>query len=360
MPEPSPSFALVLGGGNALGAYQAGVYQALEERGLDPGLIAGASIGAINGAIILGNAPADRLRKLREFWTRAEQLPKLDPASSVAPGCQPRELRTAAALQTLAAGRPGLFVPSWPWSWGWPWPDSFTGCTTLGLFDTSPLLATLGDVIDFSRLNDGNTRLIVAAVDVESGEDVTFDSAETTITPEHLRASAAFPPAYPPVEIGGRMLVDGGLSRNLPLTPVLSPAPRADLLCLAVDLVSPTGQRPRSLGDMARRALELAFANQARHAIGGLQAAYRLEGQLEVPRSSSGTVRLLHLAYAGQGEESALKMFDYSAESVRERWSAGFRDAHAGLDLLSSAEMAGRGDSFDAFRYDGSSLTRYR
>src|SRR5258707_1199815 len=65
---PFECVALVLQGGGALGAYQAGVYEALAEAGIHPDWIAGISIGAINAAIITGNAPNSRVDRLREFW----------------------------------------------------------------------------------------------------------------------------------------------------------------------------------------------------------------------------------------------------------------------------------------------------
>ena len=66
---------LVLQGGGALGSYQAGVYQALHEAGIEPDWVIGTSIGAINGSLIAGNAPENRLARLKEFWKRMEQNP---------------------------------------------------------------------------------------------------------------------------------------------------------------------------------------------------------------------------------------------------------------------------------------------
>src|ERR1700736_1276340 len=66
---------LVLQGGGALGSYQAGVYQALHEAGIDPDWIIGTSIGAINAGLIAGNAPENRLPRLRDFWKKMEQNP---------------------------------------------------------------------------------------------------------------------------------------------------------------------------------------------------------------------------------------------------------------------------------------------
>ena len=68
LPDHCAQVALVLQGGGALGAYQAGVYEALAERGYEPDWITGISIGAINGAIIAGNPPERRVERLREFW----------------------------------------------------------------------------------------------------------------------------------------------------------------------------------------------------------------------------------------------------------------------------------------------------
>lgn len=67
---PFESVALVLQGGGALGAYQAGVYEALAEAGIYPNWIASVSIGAINAAIIAGNPPISRVDRLGEFWAQ--------------------------------------------------------------------------------------------------------------------------------------------------------------------------------------------------------------------------------------------------------------------------------------------------
>ena len=69
---------LVLQGGGALGSYQAGVYQALHEAGIEPDWIIGTSIGAINASLIAGNTPQNRLPRLQEFWKRMEQQSDLE------------------------------------------------------------------------------------------------------------------------------------------------------------------------------------------------------------------------------------------------------------------------------------------
>ena len=72
---PFDCIALLLQGGGALGAYQAGVYEALAEANLYPDWVAGTSIGAINSAIIAGNTREGRVAKLREFWELVSRSP---------------------------------------------------------------------------------------------------------------------------------------------------------------------------------------------------------------------------------------------------------------------------------------------
>lgn len=263
----SGNLYLVLSGGNALGAYQAGAYEALHEQGIEPTRVAGASIGAINGAIIAGNAPDDRVPRLRQFWRLAEQFGKSDPLSKTPPRPAALTQKRAAATQTIMSGRPGLFSPRIPGLLStFPWVPN-----DVSAFDTAPLLRTLHKLVDFTILNTGDMRLTVTTTNIETGEEFSFDTAVSPITAEHLKASAAFLVAFPPVEIGNHMLIDPGLSANLPLRAVLSEPPETDALCLAVDLFPMCGARPRSLGDALLRAQDVLFAAQSRHAIIELQ-----------------------------------------------------------------------------------------
>src|SRR4029453_2204298 len=107
--------ALVLQGGGALGAYQAGVYEALAEANINPDWVAGVSIGAINSAIIAGNERAERVAKLRTFWQEITANPLLDwvaAAHALAPkGNLPRTLfNQLSATYALIAGASGFFA----------------------------------------------------------------------------------------------------------------------------------------------------------------------------------------------------------------------------------------------------------
>jgi len=320
-------FALVLGGGNALGAYHAGVYQALHEAGQEPDWIVGASAGAVNGALIAGNAPEQRVARLRELWQPA--------ATGAAPawlGDSGETLRrTGAALATLGAGRPGLFGPVGPFGSWW---DPDAAAAAPALFDTKPMTATLARLVDFERLNRGWPRFSAAAVDLESGQDVLFDTARDTIAADHLRASAALLPAFPAVEIDGRAYVDGGFSANLPLDPVLAAPWDEPTLVVAADLLPRAERRPETLGEAMARAQNLTFAAQSRRTIERWQAVYALDERLK-----SASVSLVRLAYADQDREVAGKAMDFSPESVRYRWDAGYRDAAAMLERLADGTI---------------------
>jgi NTE family protein len=236
---PFECIALVLQGGGALGAYQAGVYQALDAANLAPDWICGISIGAFNSAIIAGNPPGARVDKLREFWESITQ-PYVDWEQP--PGWEIAEAEAAAAaslapqssdfwtlackwvpglnadtsrgfLNQWSAGRvlwngtPGFFAlrPVTPWFW----PGTSVRATSY--YDTTALKSTLERLVDFDRINHGPMRLSVGAVNVRTGNFVYFDTSKDRIRAEHIMASGALPPAFAAVEIDGEYFWDGGL-----------------------------------------------------------------------------------------------------------------------------------------------------
>jgi len=311
--------ALVLAGGNALGAYQAGVYQALHDAGIEPDWIVGTSAGAINGAVIAGNPPERRLERLSDLWRPGESESGWEWWGAAATW-----RRTAEVTGTLLAGRPGLFAPA----------GSSLLSQPPAIYDTGPLGRTLASLVDFELLNDGPTRYSANAVDLDSGEEVLFDSHEQTITADHIRASAAMPPAFPPVAIDGRLYVDGGLSANLALDPVLSDPGTAPTLCIAVDLLPQGGARPDSLGTMAARTQDLIFSSQSRRTID------RWQERCADADSDNRTMTLVHLTYADQQPEVAGKAMDFSPASVRQRWNAGARDGSELVRWMAAAAGA--------------------
>ncbi|WP_426162803.1 patatin-like phospholipase family protein [Sandarakinorhabdus sp. DWP1-3-1] len=311
--DPQPQLArdfdivLVLSGGNALGAFEAGVYEALHDGGLHPNWIIGASIGAINGALIAGAAPDRRVNVLRAFW-RPDEARVAGTAGTWLLEAADVGRRTAAASWTMMAGRPGIFGPML--STMLP----FTG-QQHSLFETDQLERTLDRMVDFSRLNSGDCRFTATAVDLETGEDVFYDTADRAIEARHIRASAALPVTFPPVEIDGRWLVDGGLSANLPLDPLLADPPSRPVLCIAVDLLPLSGTLPATLGEAASRMQDLVFAAQSRRTIARWRESYGSRDDV--------SITLLRIAYTDQSNEVAGKAMDFSRLTIRQRWKSG-------------------------------------
>lgn len=311
MPRPAPpakrafDLVLVLSGGNALGAFQAGAYEALHQYGLRPDWVVGASVGAVNAAIIAGAETGRRVETLRTFWRPAGFAAPLAP-----PWLEHLETvrRTAAVSRTMLVGRPGVFGPLL--SSFTPWADDRPAA-----FETDQLAATLESLVDFDRLNQGACRFTATAVDLETGDDVVFDSRDRRIDARHIRASAALPVAFPPVEVDDRWLVDGGLSANLPLDPVMAaPGPRPTL-CLAIDLLPLGGRHPRTIADSASRMQDLIFTAQSRRTIERWQAAYAERTEV--------SITLVRMAYAAQAQEVVGKAMDFSGPTIERRWAAG-------------------------------------
>ena len=193
---------LVLQGGGALGSYQAGVYEALAFSEYMPDWVAGISIGAINAAIIAGNAPKDRVYRLRSFWEEITAPTKLWPQAT---GALAAWQRWTSAVMAIAFGQPGFFSPAQPW---------YPTDKRISYYSTSALKATLERLVDFDRINAGKEmRLSVGAVNVETGDFTYFDSREMTIGVEHVMASGALPPGFPPIEIDGERI---GMEASFP------------------------------------------------------------------------------------------------------------------------------------------------
>lgn len=345
--QPQPFHALALSGGVALGAYEAGAYAALHAAGALPRWIAGVSAGAVNGALIAGNPPERQIERLRAFWRSAAREPM--PLSAFWFGAAPRgpwreAEAVAAALQSHLFGCPAIFRPRL----GLP---SAGAPDVSALYDLSPLRQSLENLVDFARLNSGETRFTLAATDINSGERVVFDTARgDRIGPEHLLASSALPPLFAPLEIGGRLLGDGGLAGNLPLDLVLDELPDEEVVIFAVELFSRRGQRPRSLGASTSRAVDIAMGNQTRRMLEGREREHRLRRMIAqlppelrqdprlatlVPEGRGRCTAILCLGYRAELDEAGLgKPFDFSPHTLWQRWNNGEADMCKALQQL--------------------------
>lgn len=169
--------AFVLGGGGNLGAVQVGMLYALLEAGIRPDLIVGTSIGALNGAYLAGHADLDGVENLAELWA-AVRRPDVFPMS----------------MRSVARGLIGH--------------RNF-------LFESYGLRSVINRAqLGFSHIEDAPIPLHAIATDLSTGEAVVLSKGLTT---EVLLASAAIPGLFPPVEIDGRLFVDGGVVANVPI-----------------------------------------------------------------------------------------------------------------------------------------------
>lgn len=295
---------LCLSGGNALGAYHAGFYRALHEAELRISRICGASIGAIVGAIIAGNKAADRVERLDAFWTIAADTFTV---ANIPYGTTPKLM---GVWRTLTLGRPGLFSAFAPWM------RRAAGLSSPSLFDRDELRATLASLIDFEMLNSGEIRFLLNCVDVETGEELVFDTQKDSVSVEHLMASSAFPGLYEPERVGEQFLVDGSLASNLPIRALFCDFPDAPVICGALDLFMAAGTVPSTLDNALHRTQDLLLGWQSKRALDALQREF-----CDVKHP----ITVCHAVYRG-AEEIGGKMIDYSERSMKGRFLAGMRD----------------------------------
>jgi NTE family protein len=332
---------LVLQGGGALGAYQAGVFQALHEHGLAPDWIVGTSIGAINAAILAGNPHETRLARLRQFWETISHRDSYDMRR--VPDAQRRSNILLQTWDTLLRGVPGFFKPRMfsPFAAGMAVePDQAS------FYDTAELGDTLNSLIDFDYLNgpDG-MRLTVNALKVKCGTLRSFDNRDLDINADHIRASGALPPGFPPVRIDGDLYWDGGLYSNTPLETVLDDHQPVDTLCFMVDLWSADGEEPTTLEEVQTRQKDVTFASRSSRHLDDYVALNKMRQKLRelyaaLPghaRTEQGardlaelgcgsTLHVVRLAYAGRDWNMAAKDINFSKGSTEWRWDQGYQD----------------------------------
>lgn len=245
----SKQIVLVLQGGGALGAYQYGVYQALDEAKIYPKWVIGTSIGAINGGLIAGNPPEKRMDALNTFWDLMESHGDRTLGA----------FKGAFTWLTIANGVKGFFTPN---SALWFNPAGDVGIDKAAYYTTEPLRETLSELIDFDYLNSKKIRLTVGAVNANSGEMRYFDNRDEIITLDHIMASGALPPAFPAVRIGGEPYWDGGIYSNTPIEAVLEDKPRIDSIIFSVQLWNPLSNEPKNIQDVLAKQKDIQFASR--------------------------------------------------------------------------------------------------
>jgi NTE family protein len=335
--------ALVLQGGGALGAYQAGVYAALSETALQPHWIAGVSIGAINAALIAGNAPEQRVEKLREFWHLVSSGPSQRLPSWL--GDRATQNQWSATMASLV-GIPGFFEPRYS-------PALLMGgaAPLLSYYDTSALKTTLERLVDFDRINHCEARFSVGAVNVRTGNSVYFDNTRQRIGPEHIMASGALPPGFAPITIDGDDYWDGGIVSNTPLQYVLDMHPRSEpLVVLQVDLFNARGEMPRTMAGVLERQKDITYSSRTRMNTDALAANMNLQQAIadlitKLPahlrkdpsvlavqsQLTHEPIDIFHLIYRDKPYELESKDYEFSRAAVEEHWESGARDMRTTL-----------------------------
>jgi len=334
-----PRTVLLLQGGGALGSYQAGAFQALHERGYHPDWVAGVSIGAINASLIAGNPPDKAIDKLTAFWHRISK--SRTPLGQV-PAFMPDPLQQKiGAAETILFGQPGFFRPRSPLEWMTP-----TG--PLSYYDTQFLRTTLEELVDFDRINSKHRhmRLSVGAVQIATGNMVYFDSNMMKIGPEHIMASGALPPGFPPVAIDGEAYWDGGLVSNTPLQYFMSLEPRKNSLVFQVDLFSARGKPPTTLDEVAEREKDIRYSSRTRTGTNDATDKHNLRRHLikfieKLPPEMLADpvvkklkefacptrIDVVQLIYRPEIPQGSQKDYQFDRTTVTQRWAEGQHDA---------------------------------
>lgn len=252
---------------------------------------------------------------------------------------------TSAAL-VATFGVPGFFTPRFPSA---PWWPSGTP-QSMSYYDTAPLRATLERLVDFDLINSKAMRLSVGAVNVRTGNFEYFDNMQREIRPEHIMASAALPPGFPPIEIDGASYWDGGIVSNTPLDYVLELETQADLLIFQVDLFSARGPVPQTVLEANEREKDIRYSSRTRmntdmnKKIHNSKRALR-ELIAKLPpnlkddplvatlneAAKENTVTVVHLIYRSKSHEASSKDYNFSRLAMVEHWSAGERDVHLSM-----------------------------
>jgi NTE family protein len=322
---------LVMQGGGALGAYQGGVYEALHEAGIEPDWIIGTSIGAINASIICGNPVARRLDRLKEFWRRMERGSFWEGI----PFWSDVALRIT-AFTTMASGIPGFFESNH---------QAFHGAENAGCYSTMPLYRTLTELVDFTLIGKSKPRLKMGVAQVRTSMMRYFDSRDMPIAVEHVMASGALPPAFPPVRIDGELYWDGGILSNTPTEAIFDDNPRRSALIFAAHMWHPSGPEPQSIFDVLHRFKDIQFSSRLNDHIARQLETHRLRqiiSQLakHVPQELRSTAAVREMAAYGcttrmhiipllaprLDNEDHMKEMDFSPLGIRARWRAGHAD----------------------------------
>lgn len=339
---------LVLQGGGAMGAFEAGVVKALEEKQIFPDIVAGMSIGALNGAIIAGN-PRCATKALESFWSELSvaTLPMLGDEFA----------RAIASAQIVTFGVPKFFTPRWFQALSLP----LLRTNWTSFYDLAPMKALITRYVDFSKLKASPVRLLVGAVNIESGALEVFDSYVDDLTPDHILASSSLPPSFPWTEIDGQAYWDGGIVSNSPLDIVIERCGPDGKRVFIVDLFANRRARPDNLLEVMARRDEIVYSERIRsdlrlreltgayrRLIGGIldladpdiQAKVR-QWPLYIQLMGDGVATsITRFVRQGQPGEHSSRDYDFSEIAIRTNREQGYALARETLEKMSANAAA--------------------
>lgn len=354
--EHFDDIALVLQGGGALGSYQAGAFEALEQNRISPTWIVGISIGALNTAIIAGNPPEKRASQLKAFWDTICSAPTFHSNNlffNWTTVFNRKVINDLESQKTMLQGQKGFFVPKFmammPLNkYNKSTPDK------LSYYDTSHLKETLLKFADFDLINSGATRISLGVVNVGSGEFSYFDSTKDILRPEHFMASGALPPAFPAVEIDGQFYWDGGIVNNTPVTEIIEQNKNKKTLIFQIDLWNPKGSLPQTFDDITERTKDIQFSSRTTNVNQIIQHNQENTEMIEkllahIPphirknnpwcqkaekMTHNTDLKIIHLIYKNKDYEGATKDYEFSHLTMKEHWNSGLEDMSLQLNSL--------------------------
>jgi NTE family protein len=280
---------LILQGGGSLGAFACGVCKTFAKKDIKFDIIAGTSIGAINGAITAGSKNENPSKDLEDFWIEiAESSHNIIPDTfSFDYDYQNNQINykksSSSSLNAAFFGVPKFFVPRW-FNWNTHRSNALNDYTMLPshwtyIYDNTLLEKTLEKYIDFKKLSPGakpnninnkddsnNTiRLIISAVDVLSAEPIIFDSYKTQIQMKHLLATIGYPQyGFPWIEVNdGVYAWDGSLLSNTPIREVMISSPSNDKNIFVIENYPKKIDRlPSNMSEVQSRAKDIMFTDK--------------------------------------------------------------------------------------------------
>ncbi len=282
---------LVLSGGGGRGAYEIGALRYLYEMGVYPGVVAGTSVGSINGAAM---ASGMSLEEIENLWLniRAKNIFKYSLWKSIK----------------------GIFQP---------YMSPF--------FDTAPLRKLLQKHLDFDKVKKSEIKLFVSAVDIGRGEVKVFTNDEIGI--DHIVASASIPVIFPWTQIQGRTYWDGGIVANTPIVPVLEAGAR-DIYAI---LLSPykednVSELPKNKLQAIARLLDFTLMGSFEMVFNSLSPTKVTDSHYRIKKRGFGTSNLFIVEpKASLGLYSIL---NFSKKQAAELLGRGYEDAKNDLDPI--------------------------